>query len=165
MEICATQDAQAKNSFKKEKRYRQPNKDKDWKEELIDKASLIYICTSECRYWPKASIVLVEKQQFTDDQLKLLTLNHTTLSMDGEYYVCKPCRNTIKRDKIPPCNELTYKFTRSSGRSTPLLLAPGKGLGGPSGPQRPTILLFQLQNLKVHFKTVILTPWTPKSIQ
>ena len=55
-------------------------------------------------------MVLVEKQQFTDDQLKLLTLNHTTLSMDGEYYVCKPCRNTIKRDKIPPCNELTYKF-------------------------------------------------------
>merc|ERR1712041_23329 len=38
------------------KTYRQPTK--DWKEELIDKASLTHICTSECRYRPKASMVV-----------------------------------------------------------------------------------------------------------
>ena len=32
---------------------------KNWTNELIDKSSLIYICTSECRYRPKGSVVLV----------------------------------------------------------------------------------------------------------
>ena len=36
---------------------RQPSK--DWKQELIDKASLTHICTSECRYRPKGSMVVV----------------------------------------------------------------------------------------------------------
>ena len=39
------------------KRYRKASK--DWKQELIDKSSLTYICTSEYRYKPKASMVLV----------------------------------------------------------------------------------------------------------
>merc|ERR1712041_30579 len=40
----------------REKR-REPSK--DWEQELIDKASLTHICTSECRYRPKASMVVV----------------------------------------------------------------------------------------------------------
>merc|ERR1711895_314252 len=39
------------------KTYRKPTK--DWQQELIDKASLTHICTSECRYRPKASMVVV----------------------------------------------------------------------------------------------------------
>ena len=45
---------------------RQPSK--DWKQELIDKASLTHICTSECRYRPKASMVLVKENMFTSKQ-------------------------------------------------------------------------------------------------
>ena len=46
--------------------YRQPKK--DWKEDLIDKASLTYICTSKYRYQPKTSMLLVEKKTFTENQ-------------------------------------------------------------------------------------------------
>ena len=51
--------------YEHEKR-RQPSK--DWKQELIDKASLTHICTSECRYRPKASMVLVKENMFTSKQ-------------------------------------------------------------------------------------------------
>merc|ERR1712240_462506 len=33
-----------------------------------------------------------------------------TLSIDGKYYVCKYCKNIIKKNKIPPCNEISKKF-------------------------------------------------------
>ena len=90
------------------KRYRQPSK--DWKQELIDKASLTHICTSECRYRPKASMVVVTDKMFTSEEMKLLTINNETLSIDGKYYVCKYCKNIIKKNKIPPCNEISKKF-------------------------------------------------------
>ena len=48
---------------------RQPTK--DWKQELIDKASLTHICTSECRYRPKASMVVVTDKMFTSEEMKL----------------------------------------------------------------------------------------------
>merc|ERR1711954_479226 len=88
--------------------YRQPTK--DWKEELIEKASLTHICTSECRYRPKASMVVVTEKMFTSEEMKLLTINNETLSIDGKYYVCKYCKNIIKKNKIPPCNEISKKF-------------------------------------------------------
>merc|ERR1712089_55148 len=90
------------------KRYRQPTK--DWEQELIDKASLTHICTSECRYRPKASMVVVTDKMFTSEQMRLLTINNETLSIDGKHYVCKYCKNIIKKKKIPPCNEKSKKF-------------------------------------------------------
>merc|ERR1712208_23979 len=75
--------------------YRQPTK--DWKEELIDKASLTHNCTSECRYRPKASMVVVKDKMFTSEEMQLLTMNNETLSIDGKYYVCKYCKNIIKK--------------------------------------------------------------------
>merc|ERR1712082_81889 len=79
------------------KRYRQPSK--DWKQELIDKASLTHICTSECRYRPKGSMVVVRDKMFTSKQMRLLTINNETLSIDGKYYVCKSCKNSIQKNK------------------------------------------------------------------
>merc|ERR1712112_159628 len=90
------------------KTYRQPTK--DWKQELIDKASLTHICTSECKYRPKASMVVVKDKMFTSEEMKLLTMNNETLSIDGKYYVCKYCKTIIKKKKIPPCNEKIKKF-------------------------------------------------------
>merc|ERR1712126_605161 len=87
---------------------RQPSK--DWKQELIDKASLTHICTSECRYRPKASMVVVRDKMFTSEEMRLLTINNETLSIDGKHYVCKYCKNIIKKNKIPPCNEIIKKF-------------------------------------------------------
>merc|ERR1711873_331488 len=87
---------------------RQPSK--DWKQELIDKASLTHICTSECRYRPKASMVLVKENMFTSKQMTLLRINNETLSIDGKYYVCKSCKNTIQKNRIPPCNEISNNF-------------------------------------------------------
>merc|ERR1711962_1973068 len=87
---------------------RQPSK--DWEQELIDKASLTHICTSECRYRPKASMVVVRDKMFTSEQMRLLTINNETLSIDGKHYVCKYCKNIIKKNKIPPCNEKIKKF-------------------------------------------------------
>merc|ERR1712243_259304 len=78
--------------------------------ELIDKASLTHICISECRYRPKASMVFVKENMFTSKQMELLTINNETLSIDGKYYVCKSCKNTIKKNRIPPCNEKSYNF-------------------------------------------------------
>ena len=80
------------------KTYRQPTK--DWKEELIDKASLTHICTSECRYRPKASMVVVKDKMFTSEEMQLLTMNNETLSIDGKYYVCKYCKNIIKKKRF-----------------------------------------------------------------
>merc|ERR1711867_263099 len=70
--------------------YRQPTK--DWQQELIDKASLTHICTSECRYRPKASMVVVKEKMFTTEEMELLTMNNETRSIDGNYYVCKYCK-------------------------------------------------------------------------
>ena len=70
-----------KDTTRQHKRYRQATK--DWKQELIDKSSLTYICTSEYRYRPKASMVLVYKQKFSDEQMELLILNDETRSIDG----------------------------------------------------------------------------------
>merc|ERR1712121_263419 len=76
----------------------------------IDKASLTHICTSECRYRPKGSMVVVTDKMFTLKQMRLLTINNETLSIDGKYYVCKSCKNTIQKNKIPPRNEISKKF-------------------------------------------------------
>merc|ERR1711895_106715 len=70
--------------------YRQPTK--DWEQELIDKASLTHICTSECRYRPKARMVVVKEKMFTSEEMEMLTMNNDTLSIDGKYYVCKYCK-------------------------------------------------------------------------
>merc|ERR1711955_145403 len=88
--------------------YRQPTK--DWEQELIDKASLTHICISECRYRPKASMVVVKDKIFTSEEMKLLTMNNETLSIVGKYYVCKYCKISLKKNKIPPCNEISKKF-------------------------------------------------------
>merc|ERR1712115_723121 len=93
-EMRLTQDKE----YHRQKR-RQPSK--DWKQELIDKASLTHICTSECRYRPKASMVVVKDNMFTSEEMKLLTINNETLSIDGKHYVCKYCKNSIKKNKIP----------------------------------------------------------------
>merc|ERR1712240_589790 len=71
-----------KKNYEHERR-RQPSK--DWKQELIDEASLTHICTSECRYRPKASMVVVTDKMFTSEEMKLLTINNETLSIDGKY--------------------------------------------------------------------------------
>merc|ERR1712133_171438 len=94
----------------KEVRERRRQPSKDWKQELIDKASLTHICTSECRYRPKASMVVVRENMFTSKQMTLLRINNETLSIDGKYYVCKSCKNTIQKNRIPPCNEKSYNF-------------------------------------------------------
>merc|ERR1712243_3531 len=83
--------------YEHEKR-RQPSK--DWKQELIDKASLTHICTSECRYRPKGSMVVVRDKMFTSEQMRLLTINNETLSIDGKHYVCKYCKNIIKKTRF-----------------------------------------------------------------
>merc|ERR1711867_42154 len=77
---------------------RQPTK--DWKQELIDKASLTHICTSECRYRAQASMVVVKDKMFTSEEMKLLTMNNETLSIDGKFYVCKSCKNIIKKTRF-----------------------------------------------------------------
>ena len=86
---------QTKDKATHKKTYRQPTK--DWEQELIDKASLTHICTSECRYRPKASMVVVKEKMFTSEEMELLTMNNETLSIDGKYYVCKYCKNIIKK--------------------------------------------------------------------
>ena len=55
-------------------------------------------------------MVLVDKQQFTVSQLAHLTLTNDTKSIDGEFYICKACKITIKNNKIPSCNEKKIKF-------------------------------------------------------
>ena len=55
-------------------------------------------------------MVVVTDKMFTSEQMKLLTINNETLSIDGKYYVCKYCKNIIKKNKIPPCNEIIKKF-------------------------------------------------------
>merc|ERR1712098_424518 len=87
--------------------YRQPTK--DWQQELIDKASLTHICTSECRYRPKASMVVVRENMFTSKQMELLKINNETLSIDGKYYVCKYCKKFIKKKKTPPVKKKKKK--------------------------------------------------------
>ena len=77
---------------------------------LIDKASLTHICVSECRYRPKASMVLVSYNVYTADQKKLLLLTDETKSIDGNHYVCRACRDCIKKNRIPACNESNMKF-------------------------------------------------------
>merc|ERR1711955_88456 len=109
----AQSDIEKERRLNKQKKYdhekrRQPSK--DWKQELIDKASLTHICTSECRYRPKGSMVVVGDKMFTSKQMRLLTINNETLSIDGKYYVCKSCKNSIQKNKIPPCNEISKKF-------------------------------------------------------
>ena len=85
-----------------------------WRSELIDKASLNYICTSECRYRPKASMTEVimrgNKKTFNMQQIGHLTLNEETRSLDGKFYVCKHCKDTIKKNKTPSCNEKKHNF-------------------------------------------------------
>merc|ERR1711962_428404 len=90
------------------KKRRQPIK--DWEQQLIDKASLTHICTSECRYRPKASMVVVTEKMFNSEQMELLTITNETLSIDGKHYVCKYCKRSIKRNQIPSCNEQNKKF-------------------------------------------------------
>merc|ERR1712115_201732 len=90
---------QTKDKATHKKTYRKPTK--DWEQELIDKASLTHICTSECRYRPKASMVVVKEKMFTTEEMELLTMNNETLSIDGKYYVCKYCKKFIKKKKIP----------------------------------------------------------------
>merc|ERR1712208_192749 len=70
---------------------------KDWEQQLIDKASLTHICTSECRYRPKASMVVITEKMFNAEQMELLTINNETLSIDGKHYVCKYCKRSIKK--------------------------------------------------------------------
>ena len=55
-------------------------------------------------------MVVVTDKMFTSEEMKLLTINNETLSIDGKYYVCKYCKNIIKKNKIPPCNEISKKF-------------------------------------------------------
>merc|ERR1712240_20720 len=98
------------NTKKKYEHERRRQPIKDWKQELIDKASLTHICTSECRYRPKASMVVVTDKMFTLKQMRLLTINNETLSIDGKYYVCKSCKNSIQKNNIPPCNEISKNF-------------------------------------------------------
>merc|ERR1711873_342223 len=62
---CAESEIEKERRLNKQKEYehekrRQPTK--DWKQELIDKASLTHICTSQCRYRPKASMVVVTEK-------------------------------------------------------------------------------------------------------
>ena len=101
-------------------------KTRNWKNELIDKSSLIYICTSECRYRPKGSVVLVSKQKFTEYQLDQLSLNNDSKSIDGNFYICKACRNALKKNRIPSCNEKKYKFLIDNLPED--FLVPGKSL-------------------------------------
>merc|ERR1712126_753469 len=89
---------QTKDKATHKKIYRQPTK--DWEQELIDKASLTHICTSECRYRPKASMVVVKEKMFTSEEMELLTMNNETLSIDGKYYVCKYCKKFIKKKRF-----------------------------------------------------------------
>ena len=63
-----TQSTEFRAKKVKEVRERRRQPSKDWKQELIDKASLTHICTSECRYRPKASMVLVKENMFTSKQ-------------------------------------------------------------------------------------------------
>merc|ERR1711895_229774 len=97
---AAESEIEKERRLNKQKEYdhekrRQPSK--DWKQELIDKASLTHICTSECRYRPKARMVVVNDKMFTSEEMKLLTMNNKTLSIDGKFYVCKSCKNIIKK--------------------------------------------------------------------
>ena len=55
-------------------------------------------------------VVVEENKTFSHEQMKLLTLDDETKSIDGKYYVCKACRDKIRRNQIPPCNEVTWKF-------------------------------------------------------
>ena len=55
-------------------------------------------------------MVVVTEKMFTSEQMRLLTINNETLSIDGKHYVCKYCKNSIKKNKIPPCNEKIKKF-------------------------------------------------------
>merc|ERR1712243_201787 len=109
----AESEKETESRLNKQKQYehekrRQPSK--DWKQELIDKASLTHICTSECRYRPKGSMVVVREKMFTSKQMRLLRINNETLSIDGKYYVCKSCKNSIQKNRIPPCNEVSKNF-------------------------------------------------------
>ena len=83
-------------------------KQKKQKKELIDKSSLIYICTSECRYRPKASVLLVSKQKFNEEHLLHLILYKDTKSIDGNFYICKACRHILMKTRTPSCNEKKY---------------------------------------------------------
>ena len=55
-------------------------------------------------------VVVEENKTFSHEQMKLLTLNDETKSIDGKYYVCKACRDQIRRKKISLCNEVTWQF-------------------------------------------------------
>ena len=55
-------------------------------------------------------MVLVSKQHFTEYQETHLILTEATRSIDGQFYICKACRNAIKKHKIPLCNEKKFKF-------------------------------------------------------
>ena len=70
----------------------------------------MYICTSDCRYRPKASVVLVSKQKFTESQQAHLTLTQAIRSIDGEFYNSNKCKTAIKKNKILSCNEKKFKF-------------------------------------------------------
>ena len=86
-------------------------KTRNWKNELIDKSSLIYICTLECRYQPKGSVLLVSKQKFNENQLEQLSLNNDTKSIDGNFYICKACTNALRKNRTPACNEKKYPIS------------------------------------------------------
>ena len=55
-------------------------------------------------------MVVVRDKMFTSEQMRLLTINNETLSIDGKHYVCKYCKKIIKKNQIPPCNEIIKKF-------------------------------------------------------
>ena len=76
---------------------------KEFEKEPIDKSSLIYIYTSEWRYWPKGSVLLVSKQKFNENQLQHLSLSNNTKSIDSNFYIYKACTNALQKNIIPPC--------------------------------------------------------------
>ena len=67
-------------------------------------------------------MVVVKDKMFTSEEMKLLTMNNKTLSIDGKFYVCKSCKNFIKKKKIPPCNE------KSKTQAGPGLYGPAPSL-------------------------------------
>jgi hypothetical protein len=96
---------------------------KNIKKTVYEKTHNAYICISDLRYRTRSAVVQFKvnpqgtKSTIPDAQMKHVIINAdsktglpVTQSFDGNYYICKSCQRTLKKGRIPSCNEVKYKF-------------------------------------------------------
>ena len=99
--------AEEEATRKREHRQRDPFQHA--RKNILEKCFLSYICVSDCMLRTRDAVSEVKldglRPTFTESQLAKLTINPSTRSSDGKFYICFSCKKTIKRGGWPRLNE------------------------------------------------------------